>query len=62
MDVKSKLKKLFSKRVLIGFILGGIVGFLYYYFFGCQSGSCSITSNPVNSVLFGIIIGVVIAY
>ncbi len=62
MEIKSKIKKLFTKRVLIGFILGGLAGFLYYYFVGCQSGSCSITSSPVNSTLFGIVFGVVIAY
>ena len=62
MEIKSKIKKLFTKRVLIGFILGGLAGFSYYYFVGCQSGSCSITSSPVNSTLFGIVFGVVIAY
>lgn len=62
MDIKNKIKKLFSKRVLIGLILGGLAGFLYYYFIGCQAGSCSITSNPIKSTFFGIIFGIIIAY
>ncbi len=38
-------------------IIGGIIGFLYYHFVGCASGTCAITSNPFSSVLFGAAIG-----
>jgi len=34
-------------------IIGGVLGFLYYYFVGCTSGSCAITSNPFSSILMG---------
>jgi len=44
-------------RPAVGVILGGIGGFLYYYFVGCSSGSCAITSNPISSVIFGSAIG-----
>jgi len=37
--------------------LGGLGGFLYYYFIGCSSGTCPITSNPFISIAFGGIIG-----
>jgi len=37
--------------------LGGIAGFAYYYFVGCQSGSCPITSNPFISTSYGMVIG-----
>jgi hypothetical protein len=40
-----------------GAIIGGVIGFLYYYFAGCASGSCGITSNPFSSVLFGSAMG-----
>lgn len=40
-----------------GAIIGGVIGFLYYYFVGCASGSCGITSNPFSSVLFGSAMG-----
>ncbi|MDX5319543.1 MAG: hypothetical protein LPK45_00625 [Bacteroidota bacterium] len=32
--------------------IGGLLGFSYWYFFGCQ-GNCGITSSPVNSSLYG---------
>ena len=47
-------------RPAAGVLLGGIAGFLYYYFVGCTSGSCAITSNPVSSVLFGGVLGLFI--
>ncbi|MFC2102128.1 DUF6132 family protein [Bacteroidota bacterium] len=44
-------------RPFLGVLIGGIGGFLYYYFIGCTSGSCAITSSPISSVLFGAAIG-----
>lgn len=41
----------------IGIILGAISGYLYFYFVGCASGSCAITSKPVNSTLYGGLMG-----
>jgi hypothetical protein len=41
----------------IGIIIGGIAGYLYYYFVGCASGSCAITSKPINSTLYGSLLG-----
>jgi hypothetical protein len=37
--------------------LGAIGGYSYYYFVGCNSGSCAITSSPVNSTLYGAVMG-----
>lgn len=45
------------KLTLLGLLLGAIGGYLYYYFIGCASGSCSITSRPLNSVLYGALMG-----
>ena len=39
--------------IIIGVILGSIGGYAYYYFVGCASGSCAITSNPINSTAYG---------
>lgn len=41
----------------IGIIVGLIAGYWYYASIGCVSGSCSITSKPVNSTLYGGLIG-----
>ena len=45
------------KYVLTGIALGAIAGYLYYYYVGCASGTCSITSKPVNSTLYGALMG-----
>jgi hypothetical protein len=45
------------KLTLIGVVMGTIGGFLYYYFIGCSSGTCAITSNPINSSLYGAVMG-----
>lgn len=41
----------------IGIALGAIGGFLYWYYIGCNSGSCAITSSPINSTLYGGMMG-----
>jgi len=47
----------------IGIILiGAILGFAYYKFIGCRSGSCPITSNPYISTGYGALIGIVLSF
>ncbi|PRZ24093.1 hypothetical protein [Flavobacterium granuli] len=41
----------------IGIIIGAIGGYLYYHYVGCLSGSCAITSKPLNSTLYGSLLG-----
>ncbi|MFT3738888.1 MAG: DUF6132 family protein [Breznakibacter sp.] len=43
-------------------IVGVGLGFAYYYFIGCNSGSCPITSNPYKSMLWGGLLGVIFAW
>ncbi len=45
-----------TKRIL-PVMLGAIGGYAYYYFIGCVSGACPITSNPYISTIYGAIIG-----
>jgi len=40
--------------------LGSAGGFLYYYFIGCASGACPITSNPYISTAYGALVGAVL--
>ena len=47
------------KRAL-AVVLGSAGGFAYYYFIGCTSGACPITSNPYISTAYGAFIGVVL--
>ena len=42
---------------LIGLIAGAIGGYLYYHYVGCRSGTCAITSKPLNSAIYGAMMG-----
>ena len=46
-----------NRIILFGSIIGGLLGYLYYYFIGCTSGTCAITSKPINSTIYGAILG-----
>lgn len=41
----------------IGIAVGLIAGYAYYYFVGCATGTCAITSKPLNSTLYGGLMG-----
>ena len=43
--------------VIIGIFVGAIGGFLYWKYVGCISGTCSITSKPLNSSAYGALMG-----
>lgn len=45
------------KFTLVGLAMGALGGYAYYYFVGCASGTCAITSNPLNSTLYGAMLG-----
>ena len=45
------------KLTFLGVLAGAIGGYLYYHFIGCYSGSCAITSQPVNSTIYGAFMG-----
>ena len=45
------------KLTIVGVVLGLLAGYAYYYYVGCSSGSCAITSSPINSSLYGAMMG-----
>lgn len=47
-------------KTMAGIAAGILLGYLYFRFVGCKSGSCAITSNPYMSMLFGGILGLYI--
>lgn len=53
------IKQFFLNNILyiIGAIVGGIGGFLYWKFVGCASGTCRITSSPLNSTVYFALLG-----
>ena len=48
-------------KIVIGAIIGGVLGFLYYKKAGCPSGSCPITSSPYSSTIYGAVMGLMIS-
>ncbi|MFM6976584.1 MAG: DUF6132 family protein [Sphingobacteriaceae bacterium] len=45
---------------LIGGVFGALAGYLYWLEIGCASGTCTITSKPLNSTLYGALMGTLI--
>lgn len=42
---------------ITGIVIGACAGYLYYHFVGCATGTCPITSRPLNSTLYGALMG-----
>jgi len=45
------------RLTLVGLLVGALLGYVYYHFVGCASGTCAITSKPLNSALYGALMG-----
>ena len=48
------------KLYFIGAIAGGVAGFLYWKYVGCVTGTCAITSKPLNSTLYFAFLGAIL--
>lgn len=44
------------RRIMIGSLIGGLAGYLYYYFIGCYNGTCMIKSDPVLMTVYGAVL------
>jgi hypothetical protein len=42
---------------ILGGIFGGIGGYFYWRDIGCVSGTCPITSKPLNSIVYFAVLG-----
>ena len=53
------MKNFFLKHWIkgVGIIVGALGGYIYYAKVGCVSGTCPITSDPINSMLYGALMG-----
>jgi hypothetical protein len=45
---------------IIGAAVGAAAGFIYWQQAGCTSGTCAITSKPVNSSVYGAVMGTLV--
>ena len=53
-------EKMSKKSIIItsiGMLVGAVGGYAYYHYVGCASGTCAITSKPLNSTLYGAVMG-----
>ncbi|MBI5730986.1 MAG: hypothetical protein HY963_07600 [Ignavibacteriales bacterium] len=46
-------------KKILPIFAGAVLGFGYYFFIGCRTGSCPITGSPYISTLYGALIGLV---
>ena len=49
-------------RKVLPVVAGASLGFAYYYFIGCNSGTCAITSSPYISTIYGGVIGLLLVF
>lgn len=56
-NVKDLIRSWYFWKPALAVIIGGIAGYAYYYFVGCASGTCAITSSPYTSIGFGAFMG-----
>jgi len=56
-----KIDKTFLIKRILPVMAGAVLGYAYYYFIGCNNGSCAITSNPYVSTAYGAVLGVILA-
>ncbi|MGD9345687.1 MAG: YtxH domain-containing protein [Candidatus Aminicenantes bacterium] len=47
--------------IAIGAVLGGLIGFFFYRFVGCRTGSCLIASNPYLATIYWAFLGALLA-
>ena len=62
--VKKECEKMKIKKWLRPFLFtvgGALVGLGYYYAVGCSTGSCAITSNPIVTMIYMGVIGLLLS-
>jgi len=52
-------RSIWRKRILFS-LIGALGGYAYYYFVGCRSGVCSISSDPWISTSYGAGMGLIL--
>ena len=45
------------KRVALGILVGGALGFAYQKLVGCRTGTCPLTATPLRAITYGAVMG-----
>jgi uncharacterized membrane protein len=48
---------LLAKRLALGLLLGGGLGFGYQKLIGCRTGTCPLMATPTRAILYGAFMG-----
>lgn len=51
-----------AAKLILFAVIGALAGFSYYYFIGCNSGSCPISGNPYISTVYGLSAGLLLGW
>jgi hypothetical protein len=54
-----ELRKYLTLKNILSVLAGAFLGYGYYYFVGCRTGSCPISGNPFISTLYGAMMGII---
>jgi len=44
-------------KMILSILAGGLLGFGYYRFVGCRTGTCPLSRNPYISTIYGAVLG-----
>lgn len=53
------INRIAALKKILPIVIGGALGYAYYYFVGCRTGSCPISGNPYISTVYGAVIGLI---
>lgn len=53
---------LLVKRLALGLVIGGGLGFGWHKLVGCQTGACPLTATPLRGILYGACMGLIWAF
>lgn len=58
-QTKLNMKKFIQSKFwqILGGIIGAVAGYIYWKEIGCSTGTCPITSKPLNSVVYFGVLG-----